>query len=115
MFALSCLSLKTSMTLAMIPVFIIAVRSMGAYASRQFQTSALFQRSIGRIVAMIQAKGPALEQATTFAEIGLGFYLLALLITPRRNILLLFFYWNMLKTRYIAPDSSRRVELLVQS
>lgn len=33
------------------------------------------------------------RQASTWAELSLGFLLIVLLLTPSRNLLLLFFYW----------------------
>jgi len=40
-------------------------------------------------------------------EIYSGLLLLGMLITPARNFLLLFFFWNYLKMRYLASASSR--------
>ena len=34
-----------------------------------------------------------MRQASTWAELSLGFLLIVLLLTPSRNLLLLFFYW----------------------
>jgi hypothetical protein len=106
MTAMSCLSLKSPLTLAMVPGVIVGVRSILDRVSRTLQGNSLYARSAAPLVSSFLAKGPALDQAQTFGEIALMLYLAALLITPSRNILMLFFYFNMLKTRYVAPDSS---------
>lgn len=106
MTSMSCLSLKAPLTLAMVPGIVIAFRSLAAHASRTLNSNPLYQRFAASLVAAVLAKGHVLDQTVTFAEIALMFYLIAMLITPSRNILMLFFYFNMLKTRYVAPDSS---------
>ena len=102
----SCLSLKQPLTLAMMPMLIVAIRSVAAYASRTFHNSSIYQRLASPAVSVVLSKGAVLDQATTFAEIALLFYLVALIITPSRNILMTYFYFNMLKTRYVSPDST---------
>jgi len=47
-----------------------------------------------------------MQYATTF-EIGLGFMLVAMLLTPSRKILAVFLMWNFLKMRYISDKSGR--------
>ena len=40
------------------------------------------------------------------AEIGIGFYLVVMLLTPRRAVMNTFAYWHWLRMRYASPDSS---------
>ena len=40
------------------------------------------------------------------AEIGVGFYLVVMLLTPRRAIMNTFAYWHWLRMRYASPDSA---------
>lgn len=40
------------------------------------------------------------------AEIGTGFLLIIMMVTPRRAILLTFLYWNWLRMRYFSPDAA---------
>lgn len=39
------------------------------------------------------------------AEVGVGFILIVLLLTPRRAIMNTFAYWQWLRVRYGSPDS----------
>lgn len=39
------------------------------------------------------------------AEVGVGFLLVVLLVTPRRAVLNTFAYWQWLRARYGSPDS----------
>ena len=40
------------------------------------------------------------------AEIGVGFYLVVMILTPRRAIMNTFAYWHWLRMRYASPDSA---------
>lgn len=60
---------------------------------------------------ILTSTAPPLPQREAFhcsayAEIALGFLLIFQLVTPMRNLTLIFFYWNLLKMRYQTPDSS---------
>lgn len=51
----------------------------------------------------IPAAQALVRQASTWAELSLGFLLIVLLLTPSRNLLLLFFYWCVGRGALAAP------------
>lgn len=46
------------------------------------------------------------QQSNAGAEIMTGFLMLMLLLTPSRNVLQTFLYWQILRVRYWSPDCS---------
>lgn len=108
-YAITCfafMSSRSSMTLAMIPTLLSAIRSVLAVASHQFAGSAWWQQTGAKAQAWASSREAFLTQISTWSELALGLLLVVMLITPNRNFLLLFFYWNMLKMRYVTPESA---------
>lgn len=53
-----------------------------------------------------------MRQASTWAELSLGFLLIVLLLTPSRNLLLLFFYWCVGRSGSITGAACTAVSLV---
>ncbi|GAX77857.1 hypothetical protein CEUSTIGMA_g5299.t1 [Chlamydomonas eustigma] len=106
MCAFSFGGLRSSVTLAMAPLLIVSVRQSLQYAAKKFSTSAFWQILGSKAYAWISSRSALLDTATTWCEVALGFLVVGLLITPNRNFMLVFFYWNMLKMRFLTPESS---------
>jgi hypothetical protein len=91
-------------TPAVLPIAVLAVYHVFAYASKHFGRTALWQRFGVRAHAWLSAHMRDALMLNAYAEIGTGFFLIVLLFTPARNFLLLFLYFNFLRMRYYSPD-----------
>ena len=91
--AFSFMNSRSSITLAMAPLFIIAMRHVLQYGSRQYGSSALWQASGRKLHAWVSGKDQQISQASTYSEIALAFLLVAMLLTPSRNFMHVFLYW----------------------
>ena len=45
-------------------------------------------------------------QVNAISEVGTGIFLMVLLVTPQRNFMTLFLYFNFLRMRYFSPDAA---------
>ena len=45
-------------------------------------------------------------QVNAITEVGTGIFLVVLLVTPQRNFMTLFLYFNFLRMRYFSPDAA---------
>ena len=53
----------------------------------------------------LNARSNSIVEFSSLIEIGLGFWLILLVVTPARQIMICFVYWNFLRIRFLAPRS----------
>ena len=117
---------------AVIPVLILAVYHASAYCARNFGHTQLWRKygvkahawltshqvspHIGLQLCChpsaepLQCEGPGMQrqalQVNAISEVGTGIFLMVLLVTPQRNFMTLFLYFNFLRMRYFSPDAA---------
>ncbi|MEW5301671.1 MAG: hypothetical protein WDW38_002688 [Sanguina aurantia] len=93
-------------SLAILPLMVVSLYHAANYAAANSGRSPTFQRVFAPVHRMLLSRQREAFHCSAYAEIALGFLLIFQLVTPMRNLTLIFFYWNLLKMRYQAPDSS---------
>lgn len=94
------------MVLLAAPIWLAALYEAAPGAAALLQGGSLFDRYGKPLYQKLMAKQGDAKTLAAGSEVALGFMLAVMLLTPQRNILTLFFYWNTLKIKATIPDSA---------
>ena len=115
-FTLLFMNDTTSQSLGVIPfgladyvsTLLVVRRSLwflGSHGSTAWTNVTAWTRIGQPLWTRLNARSANVIELTSVAEIIIGFWLLLLIITPARQLLVCFVYWNFLRIRYLAPRS----------
>jgi len=88
------------------PLWIRAVYQAVALAEKHYSASRLWQLGGAKLQKVLAEKHSVAALGSAMSEIVLGLVLGLLLLTPRRNLLTLVFWWQMLKMRFHMSTTS---------
>lgn len=91
---------------ALIPVVCQSLGYVAQYLRRNFSNSVIYKKYLEKLCRWLEANSATLRVLSSNCEIGLGFLLLFLLLTPQRNLIQLLVYWQLLKLMYHAPTTA---------
>jgi len=97
---------STPMSLALLPTALAAAAGATAYGATHLAGNALWQRTGGRVHALLTAKQREAALVSAGAEVAVGLLLVLGILGPNRHLLLCMAYWNMLKLRYLVSEAS---------
>lgn len=105
-YAIVCISLLGTRPLlpAIIPMAVLALFHSSYQLNAKLGSNSLWRQYGLPFHNQLFANLAYAQQANAGAEIVTGFLLLLLLLTPSRNILQTFLYWQILRVRYWSPD-----------
>lgn len=115
-FSLMFLNDTTSQVLGVFPLgacdfvsLILVVRRslwfLGSHGSTSWRENPVWLRFFGPLWARLNNHTPFILEFTSLTEVLMGFWLILLVLTPARQLLVCFVYWNFLRIRYLAPRS----------
>eukprot|EP00899_Mesostigma_viride_P013174 jgi/Mesvir1/21858/Mv04238-RA.1 len=106
-FCLIFLSARPS-AVVLAPLLIFAAYNTLGYLAANFNQISLWRNHGERLYAVMVARTQEALNFTALLEVVTAFFLTAELLTVRRQILVVFMYWNYLKMRFHGPESSYR-------
>lgn len=89
-------------------ILLILRRSLwfiGSHGSRAWVSNPVWGRYGNLAWALLKSRETAVMSFVNIAEIFIGLWMTLLVITPARQILNTFVYWNLLRIKYMAPRS----------
>lgn len=78
---------------------------LGSHGSTTWSESPVWIRFFGPLWARLNSQTSFVLEMASLTEVLLGFWLILLVLTPARQLLVCFVYWNFLRIRYLAPRS----------
>lgn len=91
---------------SMVPVICQSLSYVAKYLKQNFYNANLYKKYLEKPCQWLETNSATLRMLSANCEIGLGFLLLFLLITPQRNLIQLLVYWQLLKLMYHAPTTA---------
>ncbi|KAG0577337.1 hypothetical protein M758_5G142500 [Ceratodon purpureus] len=92
---------------AVIPVFCRSLEESATFLRRNFSNTQLYKRFLQRPCELLASNRTMLQMTSANSEIGIGFQLIFMIITPQRNLVQALIYWQLLKLFYRAPYTSQ--------
>ncbi|KAG0483212.1 hypothetical protein HPP92_011296 [Vanilla planifolia] len=102
-YCLMLVSSRVHFKFALIPVVCWAIEHVAKFLRNNFSRSLFYRRYLQGACLWVEANSTTLSFLGSHAEIALGFLLIISLVSWKRNILLTFMYWQLLKLMYHAP------------
>mmetsp|Transcript_5504 Transcript_5504/g.12192 ORF Transcript_5504/g.12192 Transcript_5504/m.12192 type:complete len:345 (+) Transcript_5504:99-1133(+) len=93
-------------TLAVVPPVVVALYRAFSEASKRYSSHSLWVKYGAQAHQWLLTRQRQALVTSAYTEVATGAMLIIQLFSPARNFLLAFFYWNMLKMRYQAPEPS---------
>ncbi|KAF5835016.1 hypothetical protein DUNSADRAFT_8019 [Dunaliella salina] len=93
------------MTLVLAPLTISAAYGVAEYLGTHYKQNRLWQKYGQPAATAMQRRSAQAELASASSEVLVGVFLVMNLFSVRRNILLTFAFWNLLKMRYHASEA----------
>ncbi|KAK9806982.1 hypothetical protein WJX72_009425 [[Myrmecia] bisecta] len=93
-------------TLVLVPTLVLALYHTSAFAASRFGQHPLWRKYGAPAHAWLTSRQTQALTYNAAAEIGVGFLVIAALLSPPRNLLLVFLYWNFLRMRFYSPDAA---------
>ena len=78
---------------------------LGTHGAKAWASNRLWSRFGARVWTALKIKEGRIMELVNLTEIMIGFWLIVLVITPARQLMNVFVYWNYLRIRYMAPRS----------
>jgi hypothetical protein len=78
---------------------------VGSHGTTSWKGIGLWDRFFQPIWGRLNTHSGTILELASVAEILLGFWLILLVLTPARQLMVCFVYWNFLRIRYLAPRS----------
>lgn len=105
-YAVISISLISSRPLlpAIVPMFVLAVFHTSYMLAGQYGSHPMYRTYGAPLHSKLVARQRDAQLGNAGAEIMTGFLLIAMILTPARNLLQTFLYWQILRTRYWTPD-----------
>ncbi|BBN18868.1 transmembrane protein 33 [Marchantia polymorpha subsp. ruderalis] len=91
---------------AVVPVACRALEQVVPYLKRNFNNTTLYRKFLAKPCALVEANTVAIRSLSANVEVGLGFLLIFMVVTPQRNLVQTLVYWQLLKLKYQSPTSS---------
>ncbi|KAL8044316.1 hypothetical protein ABFX02_08G038900 [Erythranthe guttata] len=107
-YSIYCLSFITSnlcLKFALIPILCHSLEHVAKFLRRNFSRSTLYRKYLEQGCIWVESNTTTLNIVSSQAEIGIGFLLVISLLSPQRNIVQAFMYWQLLKLMYNAPTT----------
>ncbi|CAM6091059.1 unnamed protein product [Calypogeia fissa] len=92
---------------AVLPVACRSLEQVAPYLKRNFSSTELYRKFLAKPCLFVESNVTVLRGLSANSEVGLGFLLIVLMITPQRNMVQALVYWQLLKLKYHSPTSSR--------
>lgn len=92
---------------AVLPVACRSLEQVAPYLKRNFSSTELYRKFLAKPCSFVESNVTALRGLSANSEVGLGFLLIVLMITPQRSMVQALVYWQLLKLKYHSPASSR--------
>ncbi|KAL8471918.1 hypothetical protein ACS0TY_028591 [Phlomoides rotata] len=108
-YSIYCLCFVTShlfLKFALIPILCRALEHVAKFLRRNFSRSTLYKKYLEDACVWVDSNTTTLNILSSQAEIGIGFLLIVSLLSPQRNIIQAFMYWQLLKLMYHAPSTA---------
>eukprot|EP00249_Psilotum_nudum_P011079 c22955_g1_i1 orf=720-1724(-) len=106
LFSLVFISAFVPIKFAVIPVICRSLEYVARYLRRNFSGAQLYRKYLGGPCNWLENNNATLHNLSANSEIGLGFLLFVLLLTPQRNLIQFFVYWQLLKLMYHSPATA---------
>jgi len=106
MFSLIFFSSINPVKFAVIPVFLRSLEQVAVILRRNFNTGHIYKRYLQTPCELLVNNQTMLYTTSANAEIGIGFTLIFMFVTPQRNFVQALIYWQLLKLFYRAPGTS---------
>jgi hypothetical protein len=91
---------------AVLPVACRSLEQVAPYLKHNFSSTQLYRKFLAKPCLFVETNVTALRALSANSEVGLGFLLIVLLVTPQRNVVQALVYWQLLKLKYHSPTSS---------
>ncbi|KAG6545678.1 hypothetical protein Mapa_012863 [Marchantia paleacea] len=91
---------------AVVPVACRALEQVVPYLKRNFNNTTLYRKFLAKPCTLVEANTVAIRSLSANLEVGLGFLLIFMVVTPQRNLVQTLVYWQLLKLKYQSPTSS---------
>lgn len=91
---------------AVLPVACRSLEQVAPYLKHNFSSTQLYRKFLAKPCLFVESNGTTLRGFSAKAEVGLGFLLIILMITPQRNMVQALVYWQLLKLKYHSPTSA---------
>ncbi|KAH6832173.1 dihydroflavonol 4-reductase/flavanone protein [Perilla frutescens var. hirtella] len=108
-YSIYCLSFITShlcLKFALVPILCRALEHVAKFLRRNFSSSTLYRKYLEEACVWVESNTTTLGIMSSQSEIGTGFLLIISLLSPQRNIIQAFMYWQLLKLMYQAPATA---------
>ncbi|XP_024381121.1 uncharacterized protein [Physcomitrium patens] len=106
MFSVIFFSSMYPVKFAVIPVLCRSLEQAVMFLRGNFNNTQLYKRFLKRACDLLANNRTMLHMISANAEIGIGFQLIFMILTPQRNIVQALIYWQLLKLYYRAPNTS---------
>ncbi|CAL4962431.1 unnamed protein product [Urochloa decumbens] len=103
MYCLMFVTSKLHLKLVLVPVICWALEHVARFLRRHFTSSSLYRTYLEQPCTWVDANTTAVHFLRSNAEILLGFLLILSLLSPQRNAMQTFMYWQLLKLMYHSP------------
>ena len=78
---------------------------LGSHGNSAWKGISVWDRFFQPIWNHLNARTSSIIQLSSVVEIIIGFWMIILILTPARQLMTCFVYWNFLRIRYLAPRS----------
>ena len=82
-----------------------SIWSLGTHGAKAWTSNGLWNRFGSRVWSFLKVKEGRVMEWVNLTEIMIGFWLIVLVLTPARQLMNVFVFWNYLRIRYMAPRS----------
>ncbi|XP_024539771.1 uncharacterized protein LOC9659835 [Selaginella moellendorffii] len=106
LYAFFFVSASIPLKVAVISLAIRSLEQVVYHLRRNFSNTRLYRKYLDKPSNWVASNSNLLKSLSANAEIGLGFLLIILLLTPQRNIIQAFVHWRLLKMMYALPSTA---------
>ncbi|KAH7284903.1 hypothetical protein KP509_33G002000 [Ceratopteris richardii] len=91
---------------AVIPVICQSLLNVTQFLKRDFRNTYIYRKYLDNLCKWVDANQSTVSMLSANCEIGVGFLLVFLLLSPRKNFVQVLAYWQLLKLMYHAPATA---------
>ena len=78
---------------------------LGSHGTAAWKGISVWDRFFQPVWGRLNARTSSIVELSSLIEIVVGFWMIALILTPARQLMTCFVYWNFLRIRFLAPRS----------
>ncbi|GMH34009.1 hypothetical protein BSKO_01843 [Bryopsis sp. KO-2023] len=110
-FQYACMSLvflpRMPTRLVVVPSSVLAAYHVVSFLAAKYRGSALWEKYGRGIHAKMVANQRGALGVNAMSEICVGLFMIVQMLSPARNVLVAFIYWQWLRTRFFSPDAAQ--------